>query len=211
MAVYTKITESDAAEFLLGYDLGTLIELTGIRSGVENTNYFLTTSRSRYVLTLYEKRVQAEDLPFFIGLMDHLAGKNIPCPQPIKNKNGQALGMLAGKYASIISFLEGAAVTRIAPPDCAELGRALAAMHQAVGDFTMHRANALSLPGWEKMVSYNHARADEIFVGLGALLQTEIIFLNEHWPQDLPRGVIHADLFPDNVFFKNGIQVTNQE
>ncbi len=201
MAVYTKISEQDASEFLQDYDLGTLVELTGIRSGVENTNYFLTTTAGRYVLTLYEKRVHTEDLPFFIGLMEHLAAKNLPCPKPQKMKSGKVLGHLAKRAAVIISHLKGASLTRIVPNDCAELGRALAAMHLSVADFPMHRANALSLPGWEKMVEFAAGRADEIFVGLGAILQKEIAHLKAYWPTDLPKGIIHADLFPDNVFF----------
>jgi homoserine kinase type II len=201
MAVYTKISEQDASEFLQGYDLGTLEELTGIRSGVENTNYFLNTTKGRYVLTLYEKRVHAEDLPFFIGLMEHLAAKKLPCPEPQKTKAGKVLGHLADRHAVIISFLKGMALTRISPSDCAEVGRALASMHLAVADFPMHRANALSLSGWEKMVAFSHERANEIFIGLGPLLQKEITYLKANWPTDLPQGIIHADLFPDNVFF----------
>lgn len=206
MAVYTKISEQDASDFLQAYDIGALQELTGIRQGVENTNYFLQTTQDRYVLTLYEKRVQPEDLPFFIGLMEHLAAKNLPCPEPQKMKSGKVLGHLADRPAIIISFLKGAALTRINPDDCAEVGRALAAMHKATADFVLHRANALSISGWEKMVAFSRDRSDEIFVGLGALLEKEITYLKANWPSDLPQGIIHADLFPDNVFF-NGAKL----
>jgi homoserine kinase type II len=201
MAVYTKISEEEASEFLQAYDLGQLQELKGIRQGVENTNYFLTTTQGRYVLTLYEKRVHTEDLPFFIGLMDHLAAKGLPSPKPQKTKSGTVLGHLAGRNAVIISFLPGHWSSRVVPSDCAELGRALARMHVAVADFPMHRANALTLPGWEKMVAFTGERADEIFIGLSAILEKEIAYLKANWPTDLPRGIIHADLFPDNVLF----------
>lgn len=201
MAVYTKISELDASDFLQAYDLGTLQRLDGIRQGVENTNYFLHTTLGRYVLTLYEKRVHPEDLPFFVGLMEHMAAKGLPSPRPQKTINGSMLGHLAGRPATIVSFLGGQSLTRINPADCVELGRALASMHLAVSDFTLHRANALSLSGWEKMVAFSSQRADEIFIGLGRLLEKEIDFLRANWPTDLPKGIIHADLFPDNVLF----------
>jgi homoserine kinase type II len=201
MAVYTKISELDAADFLQGYDLGVFQGLTGIRKGVENTNYYLTTTQGRYVLTLYEKRVQADDLPFFIGLMEHLATKGLPAPMPQKAKTGQALGHLAGRPAVIVSLLGGQSLARINPADCAEVGRALAAMHLGVAGFPLHRANALSLTGWEKMVVFSQGRADEIFVGLGNILQKEVDYVRSYWPKDLPQGIIHGDLFPDNVLF----------
>jgi len=206
MAVYTKVIESDVAEFLNAYDLGTLQTLAPIWQGIENTNYFVITTLGRYVLTLYEKRVQTEDLPFFIGLMEHLAHKALPCPLPIKKRDGQVLGHLAGRHAALFSFLDGRALSRIAPQECGETGHALAAMHNAVADFKMQRPNILSIDGWEKLLSFSKARADEVSSGLGDLLQEELDYLRFRWPQDLPTGVIHADLFPDNVLFnENGL------
>ncbi|MFY9288948.1 MAG: homoserine kinase [Alphaproteobacteria bacterium] len=202
MAVYTKVTSSDAEEFLQAYDLGTLESLTGIQQGVENTNYFLNTNKGRYVLTLYEKRVQTEDLPFFIGLMEHLAQKGLPCPLPIRGLDGKVLRHIADRPSIIITFLEGHISNRISTEDCAEVGRSLAKMHQAGADFKLQRDNNLSVKGWENLLNFSKDRTDEIFVGLGQILQQELDYLRNRWPTHLPQGVIHADLFPDNVFFK---------
>lgn len=204
MAVYTKVSDAEAAEFLHAYDLGEFKELTGIKQGVENTNYVLRTAQERTILTLYEKRVKPEDLPFFLGLMEHLAQKGVPCPQPIRDKAGEILGRLNGRPAAITSFLPGAMTQRIQPEECAELGRALAGIHVAAAGFPLHRPNALSLPGWEKLLKDCHARADEVRPGLSTVLETEFAWLRAHWPADLPFGVIHADLFPDNAFFAHG-------
>jgi homoserine kinase type II len=201
MAVYTKVSEKDVAEFLAAYDIGALTDLTGIKRGVQNSNYFLTTTKARFVLTLYEKGVAEADLPFFLGLMEHLAKKNIPCPPPIPARSGEVLGHLAGRPAVIIGFQPGEMLTRIMPEDCAEAGRALAALHLAAADFSIRRENDLGLAGWEQLLADNLNRADEVHVGLGNLLQDEINHLRLRWPTDLPQGVIHADLFSDNVFF----------
>jgi homoserine kinase type II len=204
MAVYTKVSNAEAAQFLAAYDIGALEALTGIKQGVENTNYDLRTAKGRYILTLYEKRVKPEDLPFFLGLMDHLAKKKVVCPQPIRDKSGEMLGMLNGRPAAITSFLPGSMTRRILPEECGELGRALASMHVAAADFPLHRPNALSLPGWEKLLKDCRTRADEVRPGLSKVLEDEFAYLRARWPQDLPFGVIHADLFPDNVFFAHG-------
>lgn len=201
MAVYTKVPESDVASFLLAYDIGEIAELIGIKQGVENSNYVLRTTQKQFILTLYEKRTREEDLPFFLGFMQHLAKKGVPCPLPILTKTGESLGRLAERPAAITSFLNGKSATRISPNECAELGRALAAMHNAGADFTMERPNALSLSGWAGLVEACAPRADSVQAGLAHLLQQELAYLQENWPDGLPRGVIHADLFPDNVFF----------
>src|SRR5579862_8265918 len=165
MAVYTKVSESEATEFLRAYNIGFLRELTGISQGVENSNYFLTTTEGRFILTLYEKRVNKEDLPFFLGLMEHLAKKNIPCPLPIKAKGGHALRELAGRPAAVTSFLAGAAAIHITPEECAEVGRALAALHLAGADFSLRRPNTLSMPAWDKLFGQCRPRADEVMSG----------------------------------------------
>ena len=201
MAVYTKVSPEEAAEFLRAYDIGTLAELTGIRQGVENSNYYLSTNKGRFVLTLYEKRVAEEDLPFFIALMEHLAQKNLPSPLPIKTTQGRALNHIAGRPAALTSFLYGRAVTRITSTECAALGKALASMHVAVSDFKMKRVNSLSLPGWEKLFLLTKERANEVYSGLADILGSELAYLKAHWPKNLPSGIIHADLFPDNVLF----------
>jgi homoserine kinase type II len=201
MAVYTDVGEEELAAFLADYDLGALMALKGIAEGVENTNYFLHTTAGYYFLTLYEKRVAPADLPFFLGLMEHLASRGIICPQPVKNRAGRALGELAGRPAAIVTFLDGISVHRPSVGHCAAVGRALAALHLAGRDFKLHRKNALNLAGWKKLAASAAARADEVAPGLAATIAEEIEYLSRAWPADLPRGVIHADLFPDNVFF----------
>ena len=204
MAVYTEVSDQELEEFLAGYDLGAPLSCKGIAEGVENSNFMLGTERGTYFLTLYEKRVAPADLPFFLGLMEHLAARGIPCPTPIYGRDGRALRSLAGRPAAIVTFLRGMAHKRIAPGDCAELGTALAQLHKAGGDFAMRRANALSVGGWGKLLHDSAPRADQVMAGLAAELESELAHLQAHWPTDLPHGVIHADLFPDNVLFLSG-------
>ena len=203
MAVYTQITASELEAFWAGYDLPALTGFTGISEGTENSNYKIETETQPYILTLYEKRMKVEELPFFISLMQHLAGKGINCPLPVTGRDGVALRQLAGRPAVVTTFLPGASVRRGASAlQCQSLGVALATMHNAVTDFTQSRENSLSLAGWAELVSACALRADEVQAGLSAVITSELAFLRQHWPQDLPAGVIHADLFPDNVFFK---------
>lgn len=201
MAVYTDVTAEELTEFLVPYGIGDLLSYKGIAEGVENSNYLVHTSRGSFILTLYEKRVAKNDLPFFLGLMGHLASHNITCPQPVVNRQGEALGTLAGRPAAIITFLEGMWPRRPNVAHCAGVGAALAKMHLAGADFKMSRANALSVKGWRPLFDQAAARADGVQHGLRALLGAELDHLEQHWPGDLPKGVIHADLFPDNVFF----------
>jgi homoserine kinase type II len=201
MAVYTDVSAEQLAEFLAGYGIGDLLSYKGIAEGVENSNYLLHTSRGYFFLTLYEKRVAAGDLPFFLGLMAHLAARGITCPQPVANCAGVALGTLAGRPAAIIDFLEGVWPRRPSVAHCAAIGEALAKMHLAGADFAMTRANALSVAGWRPLFDQAAARADSVQAGLTALLAAELDHLEAHWPSALPRGVIHADLFPDNALF----------
>jgi len=201
MAVYTDVAAEDLAAFLAGYDLGDLLSYKGIAEGVENSNYLVHTSRGYFILTLYEKRVDRDDLPFFIALMEHLAGAGITCPQPVRNRAGEALGVLAGRPAAIVTFLEGMWIRRPAAWHCAAVGEALARLHLAGADFPMARPNTLSLPGWRPLYEAAQARADGVQPGLGATIEGELAHLDEAWPVGLPLGVIHADLFPDNVFF----------
>jgi homoserine kinase type II len=201
MAVYTEVTSEDLAPFLERYDLGTLVSIKGIAEGVENSNYLLTTGKGAFILTLYEKRVTPADLPFFLGLMEHLAGNGIPCPTPLHDRSGQVLQELAGRPAALVSFLEGYSVRRPRVEHCAQVGRALAGLHAAGAVFTMRRENALLLDGWRQLIAATAARSDEVAAGLAEEIAREFAFLESHWPQGLPAGVIHADLFPDNVFF----------
>src|SRR3954447_991422 len=201
MAVYTDVAADDLAEFLSRYDIGELLSYKGIAEGVENSNFLLHTSRGSFFLTLYEKRVAVGDLPFFLGLMGHLAGHGINCPQPVKMRNGEALGTLAGRPAAIIDFLEGVWPRKPNATHCAAVGQALAKLHLAGRDFPMTRVNALSVSGWRPLYDSAASRADTLQHGLRALLGDELDHLEKSWPRHLPEGVIHADLFPDNVLF----------
>jgi homoserine kinase type II len=202
MAVYTDVAADELAEFLSRYDIGELLSYKGIAEGVENSNFLLHTSSGYFILTLYEKRVERSDLPFFLELMTHLASRGISCPLPVKNKSGEALSTLAGRPAAIISFLEGVWPRKPNAAHCAGVGEVLAKMHLAGRDFPVRRANALSVEGWRPLFEQAAPRADELQGGLRAFLAAELDHLESGvWPDDLPQGVIHADLFPDNVFF----------
>ena len=201
MAVYTDITEDDLKWFLTEYDVGTLLSYKGIAEGVENSNFLLHTSRDPLILTLYEKRVEKNDLPFFLGLMQHLASRGLSCPLPLPRRDGELLGHLSGRPAALISFLEGMWLRKPEAKHCREVGKALAAMHVAGEGFDIKRPNALSLAGWQGLWEKSEARADEVEPGLQDEIRGELDFLGSHWPKGLPAGVIHADLFPDNVFF----------
>ncbi len=202
MAVYTDVAADELAEFLKRYDIGELLSYKGIAEGVENSNFLLHTTAGYFILTLYEKRVAKGDLPFFLNLMTHLASHGINCPQPVKSKSGEALSTLAGRPAAIINFLEGIWPRKPSAAHCAGVGQALAKMHLAGRDFGMTRANALSVSGWRPLFDAAASRADELQHGLRAFIAAELDHLeNNVWPRNLPQGVIHADLFPDNVFF----------
>ena len=202
MAVYTDVAADELAEFLKAYEIGELLSYKGIAEGVENSNFLLHTSAGSFILTLYEKRVVRGDLPFFLGLMSHLAANGINCPQPLQNKSGETLSTLAGRPAAIINFLEGIWPRKPNASQCAGVGQALAKMHLAGRDFAMSRTNALSVSGWRPLFEQAALRADDVQPGLGAFIGAELDYLEGGiWPKDLPSGVIHADLFPDNVFF----------
>ena len=201
MAVYTEVSDEDLSRFVSTYDIGAPVSFKGIAEGVENTNYILQTDRGTYILTLYEKRVARADLPFFLALMEHLARAGIACPTPLHDREGRALNELVGRPAAIITYLAGMWPRRIAPQHCAELGRALAGLHLAGQDFAMSRPNALSVSSWRPLFESCKPRAHELHPDLGPEIETELDFLESHWPKDLPEGIIHADLFPDNVFF----------
>ncbi len=204
MAVYTDVSDEELSDFLTRYDIGALVSCKGIAEGVENSNYLLGTEAGRFILTLYEKRVNEADLPFFLGLMDHLAGRGITCPQPVRDRDGQALGRLAGRPATIVSFLDGMWVKRPEVSHCGQLGEALARLHKAGEGFSIRRRNGLGPDGWPPLYAGSADRADEVLPGLGGEIEAELAFIGANWPKDLPEGVIHADLFPDNVFFLKG-------
>jgi homoserine kinase type II len=201
MAVYTEVSDDALGVFLADYDLGPVSSFKGIAEGVENSNFLMHTQSGPFFLTLYEKRVREGDLPFFIGLMEHLAKKGVNCPQPVRNGKGAALGRLADRPAAIVTFLDGLWIRRPTARHCASVGEALGRMHKAGLDFAMRRPNALSIDGWITLFDAARGRADEVAPGLAVEAANELGALREIWPTDLPVGVIHADLFPDNVFF----------
>ena len=201
MAVYTDVSDDELATFLAEYDIGRVIACKGIAEGVENSNFLLQTDQGLYILTIYEKRVAEADLPFFLGLIGHLSAKGVPCPLPVNARDGEALRRLVSKPAAICTFLQGNWPRRQSPSQCEALGAALARMHLAGRDYPVRRANALSLEGWAGLVAQTAHRADEVRAGLRREIIGEFEVLQDAWPEDLPNGVIHADLFPDNVFF----------
>ena len=201
MAVYTDVSDEELEAFISSYAIGALTSFKGIAEGVENSNYLVHTEGGPYILTLYEKRVSPEDLPYFLALMEHLAARGISCPLPVRDREGKALKRLAGRPAALITFLEGLWVRRPGIEHCAGLGESLGRLHLAGGDFPMTRANSLSLPGWQALFASIGAGADKVKPGLAGVMEKELRHLEDRWPQDLPQGVIHADLFPDNVFF----------
>ncbi|MCR9138873.1 MAG: homoserine kinase [Alphaproteobacteria bacterium] len=201
MAVYTDISEAELRAFLAPYAIGELLSYKGIAEGVENSNFLLHTSQGSFILTLYEKRVEKADLPFFLGLMEHLAQKGLSCPIPVHPGDGPALGELAGRPAAVISFLEGMWPRRPMPHHCDALGKAMAHFHLEGRDFSLKRENALSVSAWRPLWDSCAPQADQVQAGLATEIESELTALEGSWPTDLPAGVIHADLFPDNVFF----------
>jgi homoserine kinase type II len=207
MAVYTEVSDDELRDFIGEYDIGEVVSIKGIAEGVENSNYLLQTVSDpdappqNYILTLYEKRVRPEELPYFLGLMDHLANGGFSCPTPIHGRDGAALRELSGRPAAIVSFLSGMWPRKVTPQHCAELGASMARLHLAGADFRGHRDNNMSVSGWEELVSATQERADEVVPGLSDTIVNELAHIRLSWPSNLPQGVIHADLFPDNVFF----------
>ena len=201
MAVYTEVPDDELEAFIASYDVGTLTSCKGIAEGVENSNYLVHTDRGSYILTLYERRVDPDDLPFFLGLMEHLAGKGFPCPTPIHDREGRVLRRLAGRPAALVTFLEGMWIRHPQARHCGAVGAALARMHIAAADFPLRRDNALCCGAWRGLLEASGPEADTVQPGLYASLGRELDILEQQWPDGLPTGVIHADLFPDNVFF----------
>lgn len=201
MAVYTHVDDKTLAAFLADYDLGQATSFKGIAEGVENSNYFLETEKAQLVLTLYEKRANPDDLPYFLDLMEHLAQAGIPSPLPVRDVNGIALQSLNGKPACMISFLKGVSVDDADEGHCAAVGQMLARMHTATANYSAVRQNDLSLEGWRKLANKTLLDADTVQAGLSDEIAKEMTFLEQNWPQELPTGTIHADLFPDNVLF----------
>jgi homoserine kinase type II len=212
MAVYTEVSDEALVAFLADYDIGSVVAFRGIAEGVENSNFSLRTTAGDYILTLYEKRVDPAELPWFLGLMAHLAARGITCPLPVQARDGAALRGLAGRHAAITTFLPGVWPRRVRQEHCAPVGRALAALHLAGQDYAPTRRNALGPDGWRPLFERARGRADEVAPGevggevggLAAELDDALSAILAAWPAGLPVGHIHADLFPDNVFFLDG-------
>ncbi len=202
MAVYTDVSFEDLESFLADYRIGVPLTFKGVAEGVENSNFFLRTEAGAFILTLYEKRVREADLPFFLGLMEHLSARGIACPLPVRRSDGALHGALNGRPCALLTFLTGVSLRRPQPRHCAAAAAALAAVHEAGRDFPLKRANALAVEDWRKLASLLVPRADSVEPGLGALIEAALAGLE--WPRTLPCGVIHADLFPDNVLFTGG-------
>ena len=202
MAVYTKLSENKLKEFFFKYNLGKLLNYKEIKEGIENTNYFIQTEKGKFILTLYEKRVEENDLPFFISLMRNLFDKNFPSPEPIINKNGNYISEIVAKKAAVVSFLEGDAKKILNPNDCYEVGIIAAKLHLITTGLTGKRENKLSINSWRKI--YNKVKKDcsKIHSDLSKVIEKNLDKIEKNWPKNIPSGIIHADLFPDNIFFK---------
>ena len=201
MAVYTPIDEGDLAALLADFDLGQPLSCKGIAEGVENSNFLLETERGRFILTLYEKRVAVGDLPYFLDLMGWLAGRDFPCPTPMADRWGVMLKTVRGRPAALVTFLTGVSVSHPTPTHCHEAGRGLARLHLAGQGFGGARANTLGQPSWAPLFEGLKVRAEALRAGLAAQIAGDLSALAAGWPRGLAEGAIHADLFPDNVFF----------
>jgi homoserine kinase type II len=204
MAVYTDISDTELAAFLADFDVGEAVSFKGIAEGVENSNYLLETRRGRFILTIYERRVRGEDLPFFLSLMQWLANAGYPSAAPVADRVGESLKSLRGKPAALIGFLPGLSARRPSVAQCREAGEGLGWLHLAARGFAGRRANDLGQASWAPMAERLATAAERLKPGLGATIEADAAALAAHWPRGLPEGVVHADYFPDNVFFDAG-------
>lgn len=198
MAVYTGVDPDDLAALVARYDIGTVLSCKGIAEGVENSNFLLETTAGRFILTLYEKRVKVEELPFFVDLLAHLAASGCAVPPMIRDRDGIAIQRISDRAACIIQFLPGISLTKPTPGQCLAAGAALGAMHGALADYAGGRENSMGQPHWRGIAEAT-GDLDAVRPGLAAIVDAELDYLEAHWPTDLPAHVIHADLFPDNV------------
>ena len=203
MAVYTQVAFEELGPLLACYDIGEPVSFKGIAEGVENSNFQLRTDRGAFILTLFEKRVREPDLPFFLGLMRHFSKRGIPCPVPVACSDGSDWTHISGHPAALLSWLDGLSLRRPQVPHCAEAGRACARLHLAAEGFALHRPNALSGTRLGELAASTVDKADGVQPGLGELISQTLVSIGRDWPDALPSGVIHADLFPDNVLFLN--------
>ena len=202
MAVYTRVNSKDINYIEKNYNIGKIKSFTGIKKGIENTNYLLKTRNKSFILTLFEKRVQKKDLPFFMNLMDKLNKHKISCPIPQRNKKGSFVIKIKNKNASIVSFVEGKDKLKLNSKNCYEIGKNIARFHKASKKIKLYRKNSLSLKEWTKILIKIGNKSKIINPDLNNLMKSSLLDLKNKWPKDLPSGIIHADLFIDNIFFK---------
>jgi len=203
MAVYTKLSKNQLKEFFAKYNLGDLVNYKEIKDGIENTNYLIEVGKGKFILTLYEKRVEEKDLPFFIGLMRNLFDKKFPSPEPIINKNGSYISSILNKKAAVVSFLDGNAKKILNPNNCYEVGVHTAKLHMITKNLKAKRVNKLSIKSWREIYDKVKKDCSKIHPNLTNTIEKSLEEVEANWPKDIPSGIIHADLFPDNIFFKN--------
>ena len=202
MAVYTKLSESEIKDFFSKYNLGKLLNYRGIKEGIENTNYFTEAEKGKFILTIYEKRVEEKDLPFFISLMKNIYDKNFPSPEPIINKNGSYISEILKKKAAIISFIDGNTKKNLSPDECYQVGTYAAKLHQITKKLNIKRENKLSVNSWREIYNKVRKNCTKIDKNLPEIIEKNLNDIEKNWPKNIPSGIIHADLFPDNIFFK---------
>ena len=202
MAVYTKLSENNLKDFFSKYNLGKLLKFQGIQEGIENSNYFVKTDSGKFILTVYEKRVEEKDLPFFMGLMKNIFNENFPSPEPIINKNGNYITEIFGKKAAVVSFLEGTSKKNLTPDNCHEVGIYTAKLHMITKNLNIKRTNRLSVNSWRLIYRKIQRDCSKIYPDLTKIIERNLEVIEDKWPKNIPRGIIHADLFPDNIFFK---------
>jgi len=203
MAIYTKLSENNLKDFFSKYNLGKLLNYKGIKEGIENTNYFIQTEKDKFILTVYEKRVEEKDLPFFMALMKNLFDENFPSPEPIINKNGSYITDISEKKAAVVSFINGSAKKNLSPINCYEIGKYAAKLHMITKKLTGKRRNILSVDSWRKIYKNVEKDCIKIHPNLTKIIEENLDEIENNWPKSIPSGIIHADLFSDNIFFKN--------
>jgi homoserine kinase type II len=203
MAVYTKLNKENIEEILSNYSIGNLKEFRGIEEGIENTNYFLLVDNKKYILTIYEKRVKEKDLPFFSQLMSNLNKSGFKCPVPIESNNKKTIINYKNKNLMIVSFLEGKAKNILSPENCKSVGQEVAKMHEITKNFNIKRENNLSVNSWRNIFDQIKDKCVYIHKDLPLLIESNLKDVEKNWPKNLPTGIIHADLFSDNIFFDN--------
>ena len=203
MAIYTKLDKEKVVSIISNYNLGNMNNYQGIKEGIENTNYLVETDKGKYILTIYEKRVNKDDLPFFSKLMEELSNKKFICPKPILNKNNKYISDLGSKKFMLVSYLEGKSKTNLSPDDCSSVGKQAARLHEITKNFDFKRDNDLSVKSWRRIFDQVKDKCNQIHPDLPKLIETNLEDVEKDWPENLPKGIIHADLFHDNIFFKN--------